>query len=378
MGRQCAQVANKANSILACIRNNVASWTRKVIAPLYSALVRLHFEYCVQFGLLLWFSPSQCLSTRQPLARSSLWGWQRESGDTNPKHSPILAIVKKINSIPAKTSTAPQYKKDIEVLERVQRRATKLVKEEQLKELGLFSLEKRRLRGDLIALYNYLKGGCSEVGVGLFSQITSDRTRQNGLKLHQERFRLDIRKNFFTKRVVKHWNRLPKEVLKSPSLEVFRSYKPLILEVLRDKGQLNIRETLNLLCKVLRHYCKISNIPLIKYHSALISYTEATVKFKALANCYVGTEGLKADEVSDRGKPLIDVSIGRRINNSYDDRPPNQDEEADELFYKQLGEVSQSLALVLVGDFNLPDVYWKYNTAERKQSGRFLECVADR
>ncbi|KAK4832306.1 hypothetical protein QYF61_021705 [Mycteria americana] len=58
-------------------------------------------------------------------------------------------------------------------------------------------------------------------------------------------------------------------------------------------------------------------------------------------------------------------------------RPPNQDEETDELFYKELGEASQSLALVLVGDFNLPDVCWKYNTAERKQSRRFLECAAD-
>lgn len=58
-------------------------------------------------------------------------------------------------------------------------------------------------------------------------------------------------------------------------------------------------------------------------------------------------------------------------------RSPNQDEEAEEIFYKQLGEGSQSLALVLMGDFNLQGVCYKYNTEERKQSRRFLEYVED-
>jgi len=78
------------------------------------------------------------------------------------------------------------------------------------------------LQGDLTATFQCLKGAYGIAGEGLCTRACSDRTRDDDFKLKEVRFRLDIRKKFFTMRAVKHWNRLPREVVDVPSLETFR------------------------------------------------------------------------------------------------------------------------------------------------------------
>jgi len=118
----------------------------------------------------------------------------------------------------------------VELLERVQRRATKITRglehlsyEERLRELRLFSLEKRRLRGDLIAAFQYLKGAYRQNGDNLFSKACCDRARSKGFKLQEGKFRLDTKNKFFATRVVTHWKGLPRELVDVPSLETFKA-----------------------------------------------------------------------------------------------------------------------------------------------------------
>ncbi|CAM4568387.1 unnamed protein product [Lepidochelys kempii] len=175
MSRQCDMAMKKANAVLECTRRGISSRDKEVLVPLYKALVRPHLEYCVKF-------------------------W------------------------------SPMFKKDEFKLEQVQRRATRTIRgmenlsyERRLKELGLFSLTKRRLRGDMIALYKYIRGINTGEGEELFKLSANVDTRTNGYKLAIGKFRLEIRQRFLTIRGVKFWNSLPREAVGAKDLSGFKT-----------------------------------------------------------------------------------------------------------------------------------------------------------
>ena len=152
---------------MGCIKHDITSRSKEAIVLLYSALVRPQLEYCVQFR-------------------------------------------------------ASQFKKYLQVLEC--KGLEGMSCEERLRTVGLSHLEKRRLRGDLIAPYSFLRRGGGEGSAELFSLVSSDSTLENGSKLCQERFRLDFRRHFFTEQVVKHWDWLPREVIDVPRLSVLKRH----------------------------------------------------------------------------------------------------------------------------------------------------------
>ena len=174
VGTQVDKVVKKAYGVLAFIGRGIEFRSRDIMLQLYKTLVRPHLEYCVQF-------------------------W------------------------------SPHYKKDVEALERVQRRFTRMLPgmvgrsyEERLRDLRLFSLERRRLRGDLIETYKMIRGLDRVDSESLFPRMGMSTTRGHSFKLRGDIYRTDVRGRFFTQRVVKVWNALPATVVDSPTLRAFK------------------------------------------------------------------------------------------------------------------------------------------------------------
>ena len=172
--RQCLEAANKANRALGFIARNFTYKSKQIVLPLYKSLVRPHLEYAVQF-------------------------W------------------------------SPYLLKDIEKLESIQCRATKLIPSlrnkpyhERLSVLDLFSLKKRRLRGQLIECFKILKGFDNINSSNLFTPAPEVGTRSNGMKLKGTRVNLDVTKNFFTFNIIDFWNSLPTDVVASTTINMFK------------------------------------------------------------------------------------------------------------------------------------------------------------
>ncbi|CAH8451171.1 unnamed protein product [Dicrocoelium dendriticum] len=172
---QCRYAANKARRELFRLRRALCNTKPEVFLPLYKAVVRPHLEYCVQ-------------------------AW------------------------------SPYLRGDVLCLEKIQRLATRMVEgqrgkpyEDRLKSLGLFSLERRRLRGDLIETFKIMKGLSAIVPSDLFELADSERLRGHRLKLKQQRARLNVRAKFFSNRVVRNWNKLPSELMDCETVVAFKA-----------------------------------------------------------------------------------------------------------------------------------------------------------
>ena len=175
VSEQCGIAASKGNQILGLIRRNITYKGTFLIIPLYKAIVRSHLEYCIQ-------------------------AWR------------------------------PYRKKDIDTLERIQRRATKMIPElrdlsyeECLKECGLTTLETRRLRGDQIEFFKILNG-YENIDRNMFFSLKKDsRTRGHEVKLVKDQCRLDIRKHSFSQRTINEWNILSTDCITASSVNMFKN-----------------------------------------------------------------------------------------------------------------------------------------------------------
>ena len=173
VGNQCLKAAKKGNQILGMIKRTFTCKNRKVVLNLYKSLVRPHLEYCVQ-------------------------AWR------------------------------PHFKKDIDCLEKIQRRATRMIEgygkvnyDNRLKQVGLTTLETRRERADMLEVYKIMKGleGLHEKD---FFIRDNGKGRGHEFKLYKKRVRLDCAKYSFGNRICKPWNSLPCAVVEAPNINLFK------------------------------------------------------------------------------------------------------------------------------------------------------------
>ena len=172
--KHCVEAVKKANKTLGMIKRNFVNLNKTIVTKLYKQMVRPRLEYVVQ-------------------------AWN------------------------------PNLVKDIELLEKVQRRATRLVRHcktwdyiDRLKHLGLTTLVTRRIRGDMIQTFKIMKG-FDDLDPRIFFQMCENNTRGHNLKLFKGRFISEVGRNVFSNRVVNTWNGLPSWVVESVSVNQFKN-----------------------------------------------------------------------------------------------------------------------------------------------------------